>query len=89
MTGRGDPTLDRLAPLFERLRVLSRDARDAELAALPIDEAQRLHLKRLLDADAAEGDPLADVISGGARRLARLREERLGAWRLVREIGAG
>jgi len=89
MTGRGDPTLDRLAPLFERLRVLPRDARDAELAALPIDDAQRAHLKRLLDADAADGDPLADAISGSAQRLARPREERLGAWRLVREIGAG
>jgi serine/threonine-protein kinase len=89
MTGRGEPTLDRLAPLFERLRVLPREARDAELAALPIDDAQRAHLIRLLDADAAEGDPLADAVVGGARRLARPREERLGAWRLVREIGSG
>ena len=89
MTGRGDPTLDRLAPLFERLRVLPAGQRDAELAALPIESAERAHLKRLLDADAGEGDPLAEAIEGGARRLARLREDRLGAWRLVREIGAG
>jgi eukaryotic-like serine/threonine-protein kinase len=89
MTGRSGPTLDLLAPLFERLRVLPLDMRDAELAALPIDDAQRTHLKRLLDADAADGDPLAEAIAGGARRLARPREDRLGAWRLVREIGAG
>jgi len=89
MTGRTAPTLDLLAPLFERLRVLPRDEREAELAALPIDDAQRGHLKRLLDADAAAGDPLAEVVAGGARRLAKPREQRLGAWRLVREIGAG
>ncbi len=89
MTGRSGPTLDLLAPLFERLRQLPAGQRDAELAALPIDEAQRGHLKRLLDADAADGDPLAEAIAGGAQRLVRPREDRLGAWRLVREIGAG
>ncbi len=89
MTGRSGLTLDLLAPHFDRLRLLPPDLRAAELDALPIDAAQRAHLKRLLDADAAAGDPLADAVAGGARRLAGQREDRLGAWRLLREIGAG
>jgi serine/threonine-protein kinase len=83
------PTIDTLAPHFERLRLLPPEQRAAELAALSLDSASRARLARLLAADAVEGDPLADAIAAGVARLQQPHERQLGAWRLLRELGAG
>jgi len=86
----GSP-IDALAPHFERLRALPPDRRAEALSALPLDEPQRDHLARLLAADAHDDDPLAAIIAAGAARLhgAGPMQERLGAWRLLRELGSG
>jgi len=80
--------LDRYADHFERLRSLPPDARAAALDALSLDAGEREQLARLLAADADE-DPLEAAIAASAARLHRGEEWRLGAWRLLREIGAG
>ena len=93
--------LGELAPHFERLRGLPAREREAALAALALAPAAHARLARMLeldaqvagDGDAASDDRLADVIAGGARRApstTRGRDgERLGAWRLLHELGAG
>ena len=83
------PSLDRYADDFERLRALSADAREAALAALPMDEDERATLRRLLDADTDADDPLARVLAAGATRLAQPRDDRFGPYRLIRELGSG
>jgi len=86
------PMIDTLAPHFERLRELPEPRRSEELAALPLDDAQRATLARLLAADTRDDDPLADIIAAGASRLHAQDgpvQERFGAWRLLRELGAG
>ena len=84
-----ESTIDTLAPHFERLRLLPPEQRARELATLALDEGSRARLARLLAADADDGDPLADIIAGGAARLAQPSQQRLGAWRLLRELGSG
>ncbi|HEY0180683.1 MAG TPA: hypothetical protein VGC30_13775, partial [Dokdonella sp.] len=81
--------LDRYADTFERLRALPPRARADALAALPIGAAERATLARLLAADADADDPLARAAGAGAARLALPHDERLGAYRLLRELGAG
>jgi len=81
--------LDRYADDFERLRKLPPAARAEALAALPLDAQSRATLMRLLEADADGHDPLAQALHTGAARLAETRSERLGAFRLLRELGAG
>ncbi|TCO43340.1 serine/threonine-protein kinase [Dokdonella fugitiva] len=83
------PLLDALAPHFERLRALDPAQRAAEIDELPLDAAARTRLTRLLAADDAGGDPLADAIARGAARLHESTSREFGAWRLVRELGAG
>ena len=83
------PSLDRYADAFERLRALPPDAREAALAALPMDEDDRAVLRRLLDADTDADDPLARTLAAGATRLAQPRDDRFGPYRLLRELGAG
>ncbi len=83
------PFLDRYADDFERLRNLGAAEREAALAALQIDDSERATLRRLLDADTDADDPLASALGAGAARLATPRDERLGAYRLLRELGAG
>ena len=82
-------TLDTLAPHFERLRTLDPAQRAEEIARLSLDPASRARLERLLAADAADGDPLAEAIAHGAARLHGEGPREFGAWRLVRELGAG
>jgi len=85
------PSLDPYAEAFERLRGLPPDERAAALAALALPEDDRAILRRLLDADAGadEDDPLARAVGSGAARLATPRSDRLGPYRLIRELGAG
>jgi serine/threonine-protein kinase len=84
-----ESTIDTLAPHFERLRLLPAAQRAQELAVLTLDEGARVRLERLLAADADDADPLAEIIAGGAARLARPAQQQLGAWRLLRELGSG
>jgi serine/threonine-protein kinase len=83
------PSLDRYADDFERLRALPPGEREAALAALPLGEDERATLRRLLEADTDADDPLARALGAGAARLAAPRDERLGPYRLIRELGAG
>jgi serine/threonine-protein kinase len=82
-------SLDALAPHFERLRMLAPDLRAAELAALSLEDSLRERLARMLAADADDDDPLATAIAGGARQPPAACDERLGAYRLLHELGAG
>ncbi|HEU4664780.1 MAG TPA: protein kinase, partial [Dokdonella sp.] len=82
-------TLDTLAPHFERLRTLDPRRRAEEIARLSLDTGSRARLERLLAADDADGDPLAEAIARGAARLHEGGAREFGAWRLVRELGAG
>lgn len=86
------PPLDRYADHFTRLVALPPGQREAALAALSLDDEERALLRRLLEADADEaGDPLTAALAGGAAaQLAMLSpRDRLGPYRLVRELGAG
>ena len=82
-------SLDQLAAHFERLRLLDPATRAAELATLALDAGLRDRLARMLVADDRDDDPLARTIGGGATRLHPAHSERIGAYRLVREIGSG
>lgn len=81
--------LDRVAVHFERLRELPKEAQSIELDALVMDDTDRAHLARLLAADSRDDDPILEAIAEGAVRLHGGRGDRLGAWRLLEEIGAG
>ncbi|WP_440223853.1 protein kinase domain-containing protein [Dokdonella sp. MW10] len=81
--------LDRYAEHFDRLSQLDASEREGALAELPITDEERTTLRRLLEADADDYDPLAASVEGEALRLAMPREERLGPYRLIRELGAG
>jgi serine/threonine-protein kinase len=84
--------LDRHADNFARLAGLPADEREAAIAALTLDEDERELLRRLLEADAdAADDPLAQALAASASaQLAALEWiGRLGAYRLLRELGAG
>ncbi len=86
------PPLERYADHFERLAGLSPDEREAAIAALTLDGDERAWLRRLLEADAdAADDPLAQALaaSAGAQLAALEWTGRLGAYRLLRELGAG
>lgn len=83
------PSLDRYADDFERLRALPLVERDAAFAALPLDADARAFLQHLLDADDDDDDPLARTLGASAARLITPRSDRFGAYRLIRELGAG
>ncbi len=83
------PTPDRLATHFERLAGMPADARAGILAQLPLDDDEKAWLARMLAADDDASDPMAESITAGADLLHAPRIERLGPWRLLREIGAG
>ncbi len=82
-------SLDRFDAEFERLRALPADARAAALANSPLDDADRALLARLLEADADDDDPLARAIDASAANFSAPHSERLGPYRLLRELGAG
>ncbi|MBZ0222039.1 MAG: protein kinase [Dokdonella sp.] len=83
------PSLDRLAEDFERLSALPIAQRETALAALTISEDERDMLRRLLAADSDPDDPLARALEQGVAQLSAPRSERLGPYRLLRELGAG
>lgn len=74
---------------FEYLRSLPAALWSEEIELLELDASARRRLERMLVADAAEDDPLARAISASAARLHEHAGERLGPYRLLREIGAG
>ncbi|MEO8012284.1 MAG: serine/threonine-protein kinase, partial [Dokdonella sp.] len=78
---------------FERLAALPEERRAFELAQLSLDESDRKRLEQMLVADADDDDPLERIIAAGALRIGAGNRngngDRLGAWRLVKEIGAG
>jgi len=81
--------LDRYAGHFERLCALPAAERAAALAALPLTAQERAMLRELLDADADADDPLTQVLADSADGLMAERVQRLGPYRLLREIGVG
>lgn len=84
--------LDRVDAEFERLRRLPPDARAAALSVSPLCDDDRALLARLLAADDDADDPLARAIGASAAAAARgpaLRVDRLGPYRVRRELGAG
>jgi eukaryotic-like serine/threonine-protein kinase len=82
-----------LAELFDALADLPADQQRARLAELP--EAQRAELERLLALDARDTRELRDPVGRVVTRIieASAREvgqgARIGAWRVLRELGAG
>jgi tetratricopeptide (TPR) repeat protein len=76
-----------LAEHFERLAELAPDAREAALAALDGELATRL--RRLFAAESSAHDPIAAAIAAAAGVPSTQAGARLGAWRIVREIGSG
>ncbi|MEO7432830.1 MAG: serine/threonine-protein kinase, partial [Dokdonella sp.] len=82
-------SLDRYADDFERIRTLDPAQRAAAIAGLELDPHERAMLERLLAADAAPGDPLASALNSAALQFQSIGHTRMGAYRLVRELGAG
>ncbi len=82
-------SLDRFAAHFERLRALADAERARELGELDLEPAERERLRRMLEADAVAEDPLQRAIDDAVAELHARPSERLGPWRLLREIGAG
>ena len=78
-----------LSDWFAELVALDAQARAAQLASLP--EALAGQLRALLDADAGTDDAIAAAISRDAQSeaLPDYRGQRIGAWRVVRELGSG
>lgn len=81
--------LDELAPHFERLRMLPAVERAAELARLPLAADALKRLSDMLAADAQDDDLLAQTIAASAAGLHTPPAQQLGAYRLLRELGAG
>lgn len=80
---------ERLVDLFQRLVLLSTVEREASLR--DCDPDTRAQLERLLAADAVAADPLASAVAAGAEALVIpfVSGARLGAYRVLREVGAG
>ncbi len=83
------PAKDHLAEHFERLCDLSQDEQCREIDKLTLAADERDELIRLLAADRGEGDPIRQAVVEGAANVERPRATRFGAWRLIRELGAG
>lgn len=84
-----DTPFKALAEAFDRIVHLPAADRAAALAALP--EALREGVRRLLLADTQPDDPVQSVLEdlGDALQRQRAPGARLGAWRILRELGAG
>ena len=89
MNGAEASALDRVDAEFERLRLLPPQERAAALAASPLAADDRELLARLLAADADDDDPVARAIDASAIQAGEPRDDRLGPYRLLRELGAG
>ncbi|MEO6690582.1 MAG: hypothetical protein ABIS07_08320, partial [Dokdonella sp.] len=82
-------SLDHYAEHFETLRALPPEQRADALAALALSLTEQSMLQRLLDADSSPDDPLANVLHGAATQFTSNSIDRLGPYRLLRELGAG
>ncbi len=84
-----DTPFSALSKAFDRIVQLPVADRAEALAALP--EALREEVRRLLLADTQPDDPVQTVLEdlGGALQRQRAPGARLGAWRILRELGAG
>jgi serine/threonine-protein kinase len=80
---------DGLATHFERLCDLPPEVQRLEIDKLELKQDERQHLASLLAADRSEGDPIRQAVAEGAAHLEHPPMTRIGAWRLVRELGAG
>ncbi len=80
---------ERLVGNFERLCDLPLDVQRLEIDKLALMPNEREELERLLAADRDEGDPIRQVVADGAMNVQSRHSDRFGAWRLVRELGAG
>ena len=80
---------DHLAEHFERLCELPPEQQLPEIEALAFADDDKEELKRLLAADQREGDPIRAAIGDSAANIHNPHSARFGAWRLVRELGAG
>jgi tetratricopeptide (TPR) repeat protein len=89
VNGADASALDRVDAEFERLRTLPPDEQASALAASTLAPDDRALLVRLLAADADDDDPLARAIDASAANAGVSRDDRLGSYRLVRELGAG
>jgi serine/threonine protein kinase/tetratricopeptide (TPR) repeat protein len=83
------PSLDRYADYFEQLRKLDPEQRTSAIEQLTLEPDERATLERLLAADAAPGDPLASALHSAALRFESIAHQRLGPYRLTRELGSG
>jgi eukaryotic-like serine/threonine-protein kinase len=83
------PHFDHVAAHFERLCLLPIDEQLAEVIQLGLDADDHQLLLELLEADRREGDPILQAVSDSAANFDRSPVTRLGAWRLLGEIGAG
>ncbi|MGE0814028.1 MAG: protein kinase [Vicinamibacterales bacterium] len=85
-----DPRLARVAALFDRLADRPEEEWAAVLDGEP-DEAVRTKVRALLARDRTGGAPIAETIARAARGLSTppVEGRRLGAYRIVRELGRG
>lgn len=85
-----------ISALFAELGALDEGAQRGALAQLALPATERALLEALLTADRSDHDPLAASLVQAARRTAGESEpvadiagRRIGAWQVVREVGAG
>ena len=78
-----------LAKHFERLCELPPERHRIEIDSLPLTDDDKEELMRLLVADQRDGDPIRAAIGDSAANIHQPHSARFGAWRLVRELGAG
>ncbi len=82
-----DSTHEQIAECFDRLTAMSQGDRERALAEL--SAPLRMRVGRLLAADQDHHDPIADAIGALSFSESFGPGHRLGAWRVLREIGAG
>lgn len=83
------PVRNDLAEHFERLCDLPADLQRLEIGKLGLTPEEQDELARLLAADRRAGDPILQAVVDGAANVERPNSTRFGAWRLLRELGAG
>ena len=80
---------DHIAEHFARLCERTPQEQRDEIDTLAMDESDKQELTRLLAADRRDGDPIGAAIGDSAANLNMPHSSRFGAWKLVRELGAG
>ncbi|WP_300618154.1 serine/threonine-protein kinase [Dokdonella sp.] len=85
----GPARWQRLQELFETLLALPPCEREAALAAEADDDALKQEALALVDAAERTGESIVSRLDPGARDVVLPADRRLGAWRLIEEIGSG